>query len=331
MIWALYATLGVNMWTKKHETLDEFENEAWDKVVDACVKEGLNMIVLDIGEGIEWKSHPELAVPGAWSYYKVKQEVERLRALGIALIPKLNFSATHDLWLGPWRNTKTQKVYYDVCRDLIHEVYDLFEKPEYIHIGMDEEGNAQILEGHGEGLISFRRGKLLWHDLKFLCDTVADLGATPWIWSDNAFEHPKEFRETISNENILISPWHYFAFKEEHYTKIADHQIYRDFYGKEPYAHMNLTYVEDEPFFVLYRQEALPLAKDGYKVVPTTSTFNGCPYNTDDTVDYYKTYAPAESVAGFMAAPWKHTTMEKLPEILEDIRLMGEAKRKYYN
>ena len=329
MIWALYAYLGANMWGWKYDKLT-LEDDAWYTIVDACHKEGLNMIVLDVGEGVEWKTHPEISVEGSWSYYRVKKEIARCKALGITLIPKLNFSSSHDHWLGPWKNRKTQKGYYNTCRELIEEVYEIFDHPQYIHLGMDEEDTPAIVEGLGDGLITIRRGELLWHDLNFLCDVVKNLGATPWIWSDNCFEHPEEFRKHIPTDNIVLSPWHYFAFKEEHYTRIADYEIYREFYSKPRYAHLNLTYVEEEPFLKLYREQIMPTMNDGYKVVPTTSTFNNCEYNTDDTVDFFKNNAPDGALLGFMAAPWKKTNSEGMKSILKDVRLMGEAKRKYY-
>ena len=330
MIWALYAKLGIRNVNAKNEAL-VFEDEAWDIVLNECHKEGINTIVLEVGEGIEWKSHPELSVKNAWSYERVKNEIERCRALGITIIPKLNFSSTHDFWLGEWRFTKTQDCYYEVCRDVIEEAYDLFEHPEYVHLGMDEEDNPSVLEGLKDGLLIIRRGKLFWKDIKFLTDTVLNLGATPWIWSDSCFEHPEEFRKHIPADKVLLSPWHYFAFKKEHYTRIADHEIYRDYYSQPRYKHLGLEFVEDEPFLKLYREQIMPTMNDGYKVVPTTSTFNNCEYNTDDTVDFFKNNAPDGALLGFMAAPWKRTTMQYVNEILKDIRLMGEAKRKYFS
>lgn len=72
MIWSLYAELGVQMWRRTVEEL-EFDDEAWERIVSEAHKAGLNMIVLDVAEGVEWKSHPELSVKGAWSYYRVKK------------------------------------------------------------------------------------------------------------------------------------------------------------------------------------------------------------------------------------------------------------------
>ena len=58
--------LGRNMWWKDNPKLD-FEDEAWDAILESCQKNGLNQIVLDVGEGLQYKSHPELAREGAWT------------------------------------------------------------------------------------------------------------------------------------------------------------------------------------------------------------------------------------------------------------------------
>ena len=59
----------------------------------------------------------------------MREEVRLLRDKGIELIPKLNFSATHHLWLGDYRRMLGLPKYYEVCRDLITEVANLFDHP----------------------------------------------------------------------------------------------------------------------------------------------------------------------------------------------------------
>ena len=328
MIWALYVELGVQMWREKFDELI-FDDEAWDRTVEESHKAGINMIVLDIGEGIEWKSHPELSVKGAWSYYRVKKEIERLKALGIALIPKLNFSATHDLWLGEYKKLMSTKAYYDVCRDLICEVYDLFEKPEYIHLGMDEEGNANILRNY-EGLVNFRKGELLWHDLKFLCDTVTSLGAKPWIWADICCEMPEEFKKRFDTGEVILSPWYYFSFKREHFKKIADSsQADIDFYANTfPYNKMNLTYIEEDPGYVKMREDMINSAALGYGLVPCFSNWGKTTWNAPDMIEVYKEKAP-EYIRGFMVAPWCKTTNECVDEIIDNIHTMEEQIKNF--
>ena len=44
------------------------------------------MVVMDLGEFLEYPSHPELAVKGSWSADRMRAEVKRLRAMGRLLL-----------------------------------------------------------------------------------------------------------------------------------------------------------------------------------------------------------------------------------------------------
>ena len=105
MMWAFMIYLGSNMWAKKGEKRpyrteweEEYHEEmvtskeVWRKVTDFLPECGINTLLIDIGEGVQFDSHPELAIPGSWTKTELKTEIERLRAMGITPIPKLNFS-----------------------------------------------------------------------------------------------------------------------------------------------------------------------------------------------------------------------------------------------
>ncbi|MGB9620253.1 MAG: Tat pathway signal protein, partial [Armatimonadota bacterium] len=150
MIWGYLIHLGYNMWLDREAPeLDKpdlsaksylrFDEELWDELLPAMSAAGVNTLVIDLGEGVRYASHPEIAVDGSWSVEKLQAEVERLRSMGIEPIPKLNFSATHDAWLGPYSRMVSTSTYYEVCRDLIGEVIEIFDGPPLFHLGMDEE------------------------------------------------------------------------------------------------------------------------------------------------------------------------------------------------
>jgi len=98
----------------------------------------MNALVLDLGDGVRWDSHPEIAVENAWTPAKLREELDRARELGIEPLPKLNFSTAHDAWLGPYSRMVSTPQYYEVCRDLIDEASELFGRPRLFHLGMDE-------------------------------------------------------------------------------------------------------------------------------------------------------------------------------------------------
>ena len=318
--------LSHNMWQKKDTKLD-FEDTAWEQILKESAEAGLNTILLDVGDGVRFTSHPELAIEGSWDLQRVQAELKKARAMGLRVIPKLNFSATHDFWLGEYERMVSTKYYYAVCRDLIREVYEIFDHPEYIHLGMDEE-NLDVMKGME--LAVCRGGELIWHDLQFLLECVRETGATPWIWSDYLFDHPEKFREKIGTEDILLSPWYYDALREEHYTRIDSRPATIAYYNQERFRHLNLTYVEEDPFAVNFRKQALPAARDGFRFVPCSSTWSKCKYNTPELMEYFHDGAPDSGIAGFITAPWIRTKMENMEVFRESIQLLAEARKKFY-
>lgn len=325
MMWAVLVPLSHNWNVAQKELM--FDDEVWEKVVDECVKSGVNTIVFDLLDGVCYGSHPEIALKGAMSRQRLKKEIKRLKELGITSIPKLNFSATHDGWMGKYGNMLSTPEYYTVCRDLIREVAKLFDTPKYIHLGMDEENKKNA--GATSPAI-YRHKDLLWHDLEFMCDCVRDMGCTPWIWADPRFDYPEDFKKKVSTEDIVLSPWMYSAIYEEHYTPITSRQVFVDYYNREPYKSMNLTYVEEDPFVVNFMKHAIPCTKDGYDVIPCVSTVNKCIYNATDTLEYFKENAQSERVLGYITSPWWALTKENEAAILKDIKVFGMAKSEVY-
>ena len=77
-----------------------FDEEAWNTILTRMVTAGMNRVVIDLGDAVQYESHPEIAVEGAWSITKLRAKRENLRAMGLEPIPKLNLSTTHDVRLG---------------------------------------------------------------------------------------------------------------------------------------------------------------------------------------------------------------------------------------
>ena len=232
LMWGLLVPLSKN-W-EPTQCGPMFDDSVWEAVVEQAAKSGINTIIFDLLDGFCYGSHPEIALETAWSRERLRREIERLKALGIQAIPKLNFSATHDGWLKEYERMLSTPVYYKVCRDLITEVAEIFDHPRYIHLGMDEE-NPKCAKA--SQLAVYRHKELLWHDLQFYFDCVRDTGARPWIWADPRFEYPEEFSKHVKSGDVVLSPWMYSAIKKEHYTPITSRQVYIDYYstkGKRP-------------------------------------------------------------------------------------------------
>ena len=116
-----------------------FDEGCWRELTSLMAKRGLNQLVIDVGEGVVLPSHPEIAVKGAWSADRMREEIVRLNAMGIEVIPKLNFSTSHDAWMGVYHRMVSTKKYYQFCADVIRDCAEIFDTPRFFHIGMDEE------------------------------------------------------------------------------------------------------------------------------------------------------------------------------------------------
>ena len=85
---ALLLHLGYNMWCdwfppdidttglqSLPDTMLRNKDDLWIKATNYAAQKGVNMIVIDVGEGVVYPSHPELAIKGSWSVEKLQAEV----------------------------------------------------------------------------------------------------------------------------------------------------------------------------------------------------------------------------------------------------------------
>ena len=202
---------GADGWALYSDTM-RFDESFWREVTARMAAKGLNTIVLDLGEGLYYPSHPELAIKGTWSVAKMKDELNRLRDMGFEVVPKLNFSAGHDTWLQQYERMLSTERYYTVCRDVIRDAVDTFGGPAYFHMGYDEE-TAQHQSTYNYCVV--RQGELWWHDFDFFVETIRETGARPWMWSDKIWHSREEFLKRVPKD-VLQSNWYYgYSFDVE--------------------------------------------------------------------------------------------------------------------
>ena len=155
----------------KPDTVLRNKDELWNRAVARMAERKLNMLVIDVAEGLVYPSHPELAIKGSWSPEKLNAEVRRLRALGIEAIPKLNFSTTHNGWMKHYHRMISTDPYYRMCEDVIKDVAEVFEHPRFLHIGYDEERAEEQLKFHGHRIVIARLKELWDHDFLHIVRT----------------------------------------------------------------------------------------------------------------------------------------------------------------
>lgn len=306
-IWGCLLHLSFNMWEEyvsPHRPFRGFRPDLrlseslWNDSIEAMSKEGMNLVVIDLGDAIKYESHPEIAVNNAWSPSKLQKELDKMRKLGLEPIPKLNFSAAHDTWLKSYSRMVSTQKYYEVCGDIIKEVHTLFNRPRFFHLGMDEETMEN--QTHYDYLM-VRQNEVWWGDFYYLVGEVEKLGGRPWIWSDYLWHHPELFLENMP-KSVIQGNW---------------------YYGEE----FKLTPLNGSDNSAV--KAYLELEANHYDQIPTASYHAENEKSILNTVQFCKSHIDNSRLLGFLQTFWKPTIEEYRERILKGIALAGEAKRSY--
>lgn len=301
-IWGCLLHLSFNMWEEfisPHRPFRGFRPELelsqplWEDAILLMAKEGINMVVIDLGDAVKYDSHPEIAVINAWNPERLRIELKKIRDLGMEPIPKLNFSAGHDTWMGEYAKMVSTEEYYQVCSDLIKEVCELFDQPRYFHLGMDEESAGH--QAHYKHIV-VRKNDAWWGDFYYLVAEVEKNNSRAWIWPDYMLWPEAEQFYRNMPKSVVQSNW---------------------FYEK-------LTSADQK-----YVKEYMDLHTNGYDQIPTGSYHDKNDYSIGSTVDFCKQHIDDQHLLGFLQTFWKPTIEENRERILKGIQLIGEAKRNY--
>ena len=305
-MWAFLLQLGNNIWAKPgditpyqledEESYHDYvysDRETWRKVTEYLPKCGFNTVVIDIGEALKLDSHPELAVPGSWEKAEFKEELNRLRSLGLTPIPKYNFSTSHNAWMQEYGDMVGTELYKQVCDDIVKEVIEIFDKPEFFHLGLNDENPdyqkyfpVKIVRSWGEKM----------EDAVRLFNVCLERGVRPWIWADvgtvNEFGGPERFCKYIPKE-VLVS-------------------------NRTKKLVIRMDGSPDAPQTKQYRE----LADWGYEQVATCYRWEWF-LNEKMTMRYCQDYVKKDSVIGYMTAPW----LPVRPEYYEGILYVADTFR----
>lgn len=302
LIWSYLLHLGYNMWEDRDASEQSTERvqryysprlrcdkTLWDEILRRLADAGANQVVIDLGEGVRYESHPELAVEGSWSVSQLKDELGAIRELGLEPIPKLNFSAAHDTWLGPYARCVSTPTYYEVCRNLIREVCELFDTPRLFHIGMDEE-TAHHQRFHAYVVV--RQYELWWHDLFFYTEQIEQQGMRPWMWSDYLWHHPEAFFEHMPR-GVMQSNWYYA-----------------------------MDFDPEQPRVKAYRD----LDAHGYDQIPTGSTHSDVE-NLPRLAEFCLEHINPQRLHGFLQTPWKPTMPDRREHHLQAVDALARTRQ----
>ena len=303
LIWANLLQLGCNMWNDhdadkfkefaSNGTADylRFDENVWRNLTERMHDIGMNMIIIDLAEGLVYPSHPELAVKGSWTPEKLRTELARLRRMGLEPIPKLNFSATHDVWLKDYARMVSTEIYHKVVADLVKDVCEIFDRPRFVHIGMDEEG--ELLQTKFRYALT-RREDVWFDDLKRITAAIERCGARAWMWSDLGWNYPDYYNNVP--KSVMQSNWYYWKDVKEIEAKLDDPKFSTgtkrpDWAGQNHAAELKGFY---------------DLEKAGYDQMPCATTWNSNE-NMEQVIDFCLRRLDRKRLKGFLLTPWEFT------------------------
>ena len=284
-----------SIWKSPASPTLRFDRALWNEYVDKLVECGSNAIVIDLGDAMIYDSHPEIAVEGAFTKDEMRAELDRLNALGFEVIPKLNFSATHDVWLGEYSRMLSTKKYYEVCRDLIDEACELFDA-RLFHLGFDEETYEHQRE---YDYVTVRNGDLWWHDLLFMVECVERNGARALVWSDYARTKADEFVAKLPKSVVPVN-WYYFTEFGENLTEFAEIRV--------------------KPFHIF--------EEHGYDQIPGGSV-EYHKENMELLAKYCKEHIAPERLLGFVQTTWASVEEKYQDKLFDGATTLGDAIRKF--
>ena len=290
-------------------------DDLWRKSVDRMAEKKMNMVFIDLGEGIAYPSHPELAVAGTWSVEKTRAELARIRSLGMEPMPKLNFSTCHDSWLKDYHRMVSTPTYYKVVADVIADVCAIFDKPALFHLGFDEEVPVA-----GKNLFHavYRQGDQWWHDLLYTLGQVQRNGSRAVMWSDKICDGREAFLARMPKD-VLLSPWYYG-------TDFSDAKLAWD----KSFETKSGTWAVQRNLAASF----VALDEAGYDLLPCTSNWSH-DKAAEALVSFCRTRLDQKRLKGIYTAPWQRTIPDDgdkkhITKTLEGIDLFAAAMDSHY-
>ncbi len=164
--------------------LDEFRRLAAYKI---------NLVLLELEDKYDYRSAPEVGVPGAYTFEQMRVLSRHAAALGIAIVPKLQCLGHVDYLLKheryrrlreaghPFQYCPRSEEVFELWQAMALELMECFaEHDESFHIGADETGNlgeCAECEKHSKA------DSYVFHVDRCL-DAIAGHGRTPVMWDD---------------------------------------------------------------------------------------------------------------------------------------------------
>ena len=176
------------------------------EIIDAMAEAGMNLLVIDVADGVRFKSHPELRRPYSITMGQQKRLADRARKRGLEVVPKLNFAQSHlhghNHWFRPYHRLFDSDEYWDRGFELIDELVETCKPERFFHVGMDEDHDRSCAQ-YLQAILTLHAG-------------LKERGLRTVIWKDEqtyaAADVHREKSRAAENKlprDIVQVPWHY--------------------------------------------------------------------------------------------------------------------------
>lgn len=190
------------------------------------VEQKLNLVVLEVLQGMKYERHPELAGPAAYTKDEVRRIVRFLRDRGVEVVPQVE-SLGHANWLViPHRELREDDDDHTLCTrnpqtrrilvDCYTECLEVFE-PRYFHFGLDEirwATDRVAAEKRCPRCKGVDKREIFVEQVKWLHDWAATSGLKMMMWADMILpEHnggaPFNLADTVDKlpRDIILCDW----------------------------------------------------------------------------------------------------------------------------
>jgi len=183
------------------------------EILRALADQGFNMLLIGVSDGVRYRSHPELARPYSRPMSVLRDLAGQASALGLEVVPKLNFSRSeinhHNQWMRrrgqEWHEQFDDEAFWKLGFDAVDEVIGACQPPHFFHVGMDEDHDRSQKQ-YVQAIRTLRSG-LKKRNLRTIC------------WSDSALDYASgqvyreksEAAERTLPHDIVRLLWNYWA------------------------------------------------------------------------------------------------------------------------
>ncbi len=130
-------------WWKRKRHEKQPDMKVAERIIRAAAAARFNALIVDVADGVVYRSHPELKRPYSITMAAFRKLVRLAASLDLEVIPKLNFAKSfakhhHNAWMRPHNKLPDDGEYYRHAFALMEELLDVTGARRF-HIGMDED------------------------------------------------------------------------------------------------------------------------------------------------------------------------------------------------